>query len=80
MTAREDPRVNASPELTDAPEPEESVPMMSPSLDVKRTTPMDKEEIKRAFLDNLFYVQGKFPVLATQHDYYMVGPAKFVTL
>jgi starch phosphorylase len=32
---------------------------------------MDKEEIKRAFLDNLFYVQGKFPVLATQHDYYM---------
>ncbi|WP_045223641.1 glycogen/starch/alpha-glucan phosphorylase [Methyloterricola oryzae] len=71
MTAREDARVNASPELTDAPEPEESVPMMSPSLDVKRTTPMDKEEIKRAFLDNLFYVQGKFPVLATQHDYYM---------
>ncbi len=71
MTAREDARVNTSPELTDAPEPEESVPMMSPSLDVKRTTPMDKEEIKRAFLDNLFYVQGKFPVLATQHDYYM---------
>ncbi len=32
---------------------------------------LDKEEFKREFLDNLFYVQGKFPALATQHDYYM---------
>ena len=32
---------------------------------------LDKEEIKRAFLEKLFYVQGKFPALATQHDYYM---------
>ena len=32
---------------------------------------LDKEELKREFLDNLFYVQGKFPALATQHDYYM---------
>jgi len=32
---------------------------------------MDKEELKRQFLDKLFYVQGKFPVLATRHDYYM---------
>jgi starch phosphorylase len=32
---------------------------------------MGKEEIKRAFLDNLFYAQGKFPALATRHDYYM---------
>lgn len=31
----------------------------------------DKEEIKREFLDSLFYVQGKFPALATRHDYYM---------
>jgi len=30
-----------------------------------------KDEMKRAFLDNLFYVQGKFPVLATRHDFYM---------
>ena len=30
-----------------------------------------KESIKRAFLDNLLYVQGKFPALATMHDYYM---------
>ena len=27
--------------------------------------------IKRAFLDNLFYVLGKFPALATRNDYYM---------
>ncbi|MEM9448735.1 MAG: glycogen/starch/alpha-glucan phosphorylase [Cyanobacteria bacterium P01_E01_bin.6] len=27
--------------------------------------------IKRAFLDNLYYVQGKFPKLATRNDYYM---------
>ena len=32
---------------------------------------LDKEEFQREFLDNLFYVQGKFPALATKHDYYM---------
>ena len=32
---------------------------------------VDKEAVKRAFLDNLFYIQGKFPALATQNDYYM---------
>jgi starch phosphorylase len=32
---------------------------------------LDKEELKRAFLNNLFCVQGKFPILATRHDYYM---------
>ena len=32
---------------------------------------LDKEQLKRAFLDNLYYVQGKFPALATKHDYYM---------
>jgi starch phosphorylase len=32
---------------------------------------VDKEELKREMLDNLFYVQGKFPALATRHDYYM---------
>ena len=30
-----------------------------------------REAIKRAFLDNLFCVQGKTPALATRHDYYM---------
>lgn len=34
-------------------------------------TGMSIEAIKRAFLDNLFFVQGKPVALATQHDYYM---------
>ncbi|HWK50900.1 MAG TPA: glycogen/starch/alpha-glucan phosphorylase [Steroidobacter sp.] len=33
-------------------------------------TALTKEAFKHAFLDNLFYVQGKFPALATQNDYY----------
>ena len=32
---------------------------------------LTKEALKRSFLDNLFYMQGKFPVLATGYDYYM---------
>ncbi len=32
---------------------------------------LSPEALKRAFLDNLFYVQGKTPALATKHDYYM---------
>jgi starch phosphorylase len=32
---------------------------------------LNKEAFKNAFLDNLFYVQGKTPALATKHDYYM---------
>ncbi|MDD5366526.1 MAG: glycogen/starch/alpha-glucan phosphorylase [Gallionellaceae bacterium] len=34
-------------------------------------TALSKEALKRAFLDNLFYYQGKFPALATRNDYYM---------
>jgi starch phosphorylase len=34
-------------------------------------TGLGKEALKRAFLDNLFYIQGKFPALATMKDYYM---------
>lgn len=34
-------------------------------------TGLNVETLKRAFLDNLFYIQGKFPDIATQHDYYM---------
>jgi len=34
-------------------------------------TVMSVEGLKRAFLDNLFYVQGKFPEIATTHDQYM---------
>jgi glycogen phosphorylase len=32
---------------------------------------MTKDALKHAFLDNLFYMQGKFPALATGNDYYM---------
>ena len=34
-------------------------------------TGQNKDALRRAFLDNLYYVQGKFPALATKHDYYM---------
>ena len=36
-----------------------------------RRTDLDKEAIKSSFLDDLFYMQGKFPALATKNDYYM---------
>ena len=32
---------------------------------------MTKDALKRAFLDNLYYMQGKFRALATGTDYYM---------
>ena len=34
-------------------------------------TALTPAALKRAFLDNLFYVLGKFPALATRNDYYM---------
>ncbi|MEG3439759.1 glycogen/starch/alpha-glucan phosphorylase [Pannus brasiliensis CCIBt3594] len=34
-------------------------------------TGMTVSILKRAFLDNLFYVQAKFPKIATKNDYYM---------
>ncbi len=33
-------------------------------------TGVDVETLKRAFLDNLFYIQAKFPRVATKNDYY----------
>lgn len=36
-----------------------------------RHTGMSVETLKQAFLDNLFFVQGKPVTLATKHDYYM---------
>ncbi len=38
-------------------------------IDEDGHTGLSKEALKRAFLDNLFFVQGKFPALATKHDY-----------
>jgi starch phosphorylase len=32
---------------------------------------LTRETIEREFLDHLFYMQGKFPALATKRDYYM---------
>ncbi len=32
---------------------------------------LGKDALKHAFLDDLFYMQGKFPALATKNDYYM---------
>ena len=32
---------------------------------------LDKRDLRRSFLDNLLYVQGKFPKLATHTDYYL---------
>jgi len=34
-------------------------------------TGLDKTSIKRAFLDHLFFLQGKFPSIATFNDYYL---------
>ncbi|NJM97582.1 MAG: glycogen/starch/alpha-glucan phosphorylase [Phormidesmis sp. RL_2_1] len=34
-------------------------------------TGLSQETLRRAFLDNLFYVQGKFPQLASKNDYYL---------
>jgi starch phosphorylase len=41
-----------------------------PQIEDDRTA-LSKEALKSAFLDDLFYVQGKFPALATRNDYYM---------
>jgi starch phosphorylase len=42
-----------------------------PALIEDYRTGLNKEALRRDFLDNLYYVQGKFPTLATKHDYYM---------
>src|SRR5210317_2116784 len=34
-------------------------------------TGIEKETLKRAFLDNLYYLQGRIPEVATRNDYYM---------
>src|SRR6266478_3732175 len=41
------------------------------SLPLEGHTELSKEALKNGFLDDLFYVQGKFPALATRNDYYM---------
>lgn len=47
-------------------------PQSFPGLQIEDgRTGLSVETLRRAFLDNLFYVQGKFPQLASKHDYYM---------
>ena len=47
------------------------LPTLAPQADgVNEHTELTKEAFKQDFLDNLFYIQGKFPALATKNDYY----------
>lgn len=49
-----------------------TTPFECPTVQVEDDrTGLDIETLKRAFLDNLFYIQGKFPAIATLNDYYM---------
>jgi glycogen phosphorylase len=48
--------------------------MQKPEIQIRvedDRTGLSLETLKRAFLDNLFYIQGKFPRLASKNDYYM---------
>ena len=47
-----------------------SAPSAEAPFDEDRVA-LTKDALKHAFLDNLFYIQGKFPALATKNDYYM---------
>jgi starch phosphorylase len=52
--------------------PNPNQPFECPTVQVEDDrTGLDIETLKRAFLDNLFYTQGKFPQISTQNDYYM---------
>jgi glycogen phosphorylase len=46
-------------------------PAGAPHRDEESRTSLGKDALKRAFLDNLFYVQGKFPALASRTDYHL---------
>ena len=47
----------------------DSRPENLPAEDAR--TGLAVETLKRAFADNLFYLQGKFPIIATRNDFYM---------
>ena len=48
----------------------DSLEIRQPLIEDDRTG-ISIETLKRAFLDNLFYIQGKYPGLASKNDYYM---------
>ncbi|OSM07282.1 glycogen/starch/alpha-glucan phosphorylase [Magnetofaba australis] len=41
-----------------------------PKLDLHSRTGTNADTLQRAILDNLFYIQGRFPDVATPHDWY----------
>jgi len=40
-------------------------------MDEDRRTGLSVEALKQAFLDNLLYMQGRFPAISNRHDHYM---------
>jgi len=51
---------------------EDQIPPGCPTVRIEDDrTGLSIETLKRGFLDNLFYIQGKFPGIATKNDYYM---------
>jgi starch phosphorylase len=48
-----------------------SIPTANQTAPEDERVALTKDALKRSFLDNLFYMQGKFPALATAYDYYM---------
>jgi starch phosphorylase len=63
-----DVKIQSEQLLTDAPQGFVCVPEIKVEDD---RTGLDIETIKRAFADNLFYIQGKLSSFATPNDYYM---------
>ena len=64
-----------SPEKTlEAPDP-----VATPTHEHTRTG-MSKDALNRAFIDNLFYVQGRFREVASPNDRYMAAGARFVAV
>ncbi len=54
-----------------APNPKSTLNLGNMAVEKSSRTGLSVETLKRSFLNNLFYVQGKFPALATKNDYYM---------
>ncbi|PQJ95461.1 glycogen/starch/alpha-glucan phosphorylase [Chromatium okenii] len=50
----------------------QSTKLLSPNREHTRTG-MSKEALKQAYIDNLFYIQGRFREVATSHDLYMAA-------
>jgi len=55
--------------VTGKPDQEETLPGLAAGESVR--TGLSKEALRRAYLDNLFFLQGRFPEVATPNDRYM---------